>query len=71
MIQSLDHIIVAVSNLDEAEQNYSKLFGKGPVWRGEHKELGTSNCLFNFENTYFELLAASEMVWGLLLLIII
>ena len=59
MIQSLDHIIVAVSNLDEAEKNYSKLFGKGPVWRGEHKELGTSNCLFNFENTYFELLAAS------------
>jgi catechol 2,3-dioxygenase-like lactoylglutathione lyase family enzyme len=59
MIQSLDHIIVAVSNLDEAEQNYSKLFGKGPVWRGEHKEYGTSNCLFNFENTYFELLAAS------------
>ena len=30
-----------------------------PVWRGEHKELGTSNSLFNFNNTYFELLSAT------------
>jgi predicted enzyme related to lactoylglutathione lyase len=30
-----------------------------PVWRGEHKELGTSNSLFNFDNTYFELLSAT------------
>ena len=27
--------------------------------RGTHKDLGTSNSLFNFENTYFELLSAS------------
>ena len=30
-----------------------------PVWSGTHKELGTSNSLFNFKNTYFELLAAT------------
>ena len=30
-----------------------------PVWRGEHKELGTINSIFNFQNTYFELLAAN------------
>ena len=30
-----------------------------PVWRGEHKELGTINSIFNFNNTYFELLAAN------------
>jgi predicted enzyme related to lactoylglutathione lyase len=30
-----------------------------PVWSGEHKELGTSNALFAFKNTYFELLSAT------------
>ena len=30
-----------------------------PVWSGEHKELGTSNALFVFKNTYFELLSAT------------
>ena len=59
MINSLDHLIIAVKDLDEAEKNYSKIFGMPPVWRGEHKELGTINSIFNFENTYFELLASN------------
>lgn len=59
MISTLDHLIIAVENLDAAEENYTKIFGQPPVWRGEHKELGTSNSLFNFNNTYFELLAAT------------
>jgi len=58
MIKTLDHLIIAVSDLDAAEENYTKIFGVKPVWRGEHKELGTENSLFNFQNTYFELLAA-------------
>ena len=59
MINSLDHLIIAVNDLDEAENNYKKIFGMKPVWRGEHKELGTSNSLFNFNNIYFELLSAT------------
>jgi catechol 2,3-dioxygenase-like lactoylglutathione lyase family enzyme len=59
MINTLDHLIIAVNDLDEAENNYKKIFGMDPVWRGEHKELGTSNSLFNFDNTYFELLSAT------------
>ena len=59
MIDTLDHIIIAVEDLDKAEANYTKIFGMPPVWRGEHKELGTTNSLFNFQNTYFELLSAS------------
>ena len=58
MINTLDHLIVAVSDINEAEKNYSKVFGIDPVWRGEHTEYGTENSLFNFNNTYFELLAA-------------
>ena len=59
MISKLDHLIVAVKDLDEAERNYKKIFGVDPVWRGEHKELGTANVIFNFKNTYFELLASN------------
>lgn len=60
MFNKLDHLIVAVKNLEEAENNYQKLFGMAPVWSGTHKELGTSNSLFNFQNTYFELLAPTS-----------
>jgi catechol 2,3-dioxygenase-like lactoylglutathione lyase family enzyme len=57
MINALDHLIIAVEDLDKAEESYTKIFGMPPVWKGEHKELGTANVLFNFQNTYFELLA--------------
>ena len=60
MFNKLDHLIVAVKDLQAAENNYQKLFGMGPVWSGTHKELGTSNSLFNFQNTYFELLAPTS-----------
>ena len=58
MINTIDHLIVSVSDISIAEKNYSKIFGSEPVWRGEHVEYGTENSLFNFNNTYFELLAA-------------
>ena len=51
MIENVDHIIIAVEDLESAEDNYTKIFGIEPVWRGFHNELGTSNVLFNFENT--------------------
>ena len=59
MIENVDHLIVAVEDMDAAENNYKKIFGINPVWKGVHNELGTSNVLFNFENTYLELLAAT------------
>ena len=59
MIENVDHLIVAVKDLEAAENNYKKIFGINPVWKGVHNELGTSNVLFNFENTYLELLAAT------------
>jgi len=59
MFTHLDHLIVAVEDLGAAAKNYQTLFGMTPVWSGEHKELGTSNALFAFKNTYFELLSAT------------
>ena len=64
MIDSLDHLIIAVKDLDEATKNYKMLFGNDPVWQGEHKAYGTANTLFNFENTYLELLAAKGDGFG-------
>ncbi|MDB9900890.1 VOC family protein [Gammaproteobacteria bacterium] len=59
MFTHLDHLIVAVDDLEAAAKNYQTLFGMMQVWSGEHKELGTSNALFAFKNTYFELLSAT------------
>ena len=67
MITTLDHLIIAVDDLDKAEKDYTKIFGTQPVWKGEHKELGTTNSLFNFQNTYFELLSASGEGLGAML----
>ena len=45
MIENVDHIIIAVEDLKSAEDNYTKIFGIEPVWRGFHNELGTSNVI--------------------------
>lgn len=58
MINRLDHLIVSVNDISAAEENFTKFFGIEPVWRGEHSELGTVNAIYNFSNTYFEILAA-------------
>ena len=59
MISSIDHLIIAVKDINDAEENYRKIFGMEPVWKGVHKALGTANVIFNFKNTYFELLSAN------------
>ena len=59
MISSIDHLIIAVKDINKAELNYKKIFGMDPVWKGEHTAFGTSNVIFNFKNTYFELLSAN------------
>ena len=58
MISTLDHLIIAVKDLDQAEKNYKKILGTNSVWRGRHKGLGTANSIFNFKNTYLELLTS-------------
>ena len=57
MFKSLDHLIIAVEDLEKATHNYQLIMGTPPVWTGMHKSLGTSNALFNFQNTYLELLS--------------
>ena len=47
MISSVDHLIIAVKDLDQAINNYKKVLGITPCWKGKHNELGTKNALFN------------------------
>src|SRR5262245_31925436 len=59
MLARLDHVIVAVGDLDAAVRATARLFGRSPSWRGEHPGAGSANALFRLENTSLELLAAS------------
>jgi len=56
MLTTLDHIVVAVRDLDAASATYTALLGRAPSWRGEHPGWGTANTLFRLSNTYLELL---------------
>ena len=57
MLTNLDHLILAVDDLDAAVRDYTRLLGRTPSWRGEHPGEGRVNALFRLENTYLELLA--------------
>jgi catechol 2,3-dioxygenase-like lactoylglutathione lyase family enzyme len=64
MLQAVDHLIVAVADLDGATADYEKLLGRAPSWRGRHPGQGTCNALFRLDNTYLELLAADAHADG-------
>ncbi len=57
MLESLDHVVVAVRDLDAATADYELLLGRKASWRGSHPSYGTANTLFKLENTYLELLS--------------
>jgi catechol 2,3-dioxygenase-like lactoylglutathione lyase family enzyme len=57
MLHCLDHVILAVEDLNAATRAMARLLGRGPSWRGEHPSAGSANTLFRLDNTYLELLA--------------
>lgn len=57
MLTALDHVVIAVRDLDATARTYAALYGRAPSWRGEHPGWGTANVLFRLSNTYVELLA--------------
>jgi catechol 2,3-dioxygenase-like lactoylglutathione lyase family enzyme len=56
VLQSLDHVVLAVRDLEAATRAYALLLGRRPSWRGEHPAAGSTNTLFRLGNTYLELL---------------
>ncbi len=53
----LDHVTVAVRDVDLATGRMARLLGRRPSWRGSHPAEGTANALFRLANTTLELLA--------------
>lgn len=57
---TLDHVVIAVADLDTATAAYGALLGRAPSWHGRHPDLGTRNTLFRLDNAYLELLADAQ-----------
>jgi catechol 2,3-dioxygenase-like lactoylglutathione lyase family enzyme len=64
VLTALDHVVLAVRDLDAAARTYARLLGRAPTWRGEHPVLGTRNALFRLENAHLELLAPAPGAGG-------
>ena len=60
----VDHIIIAVQDLDQASQDYALMLGRAPSWRGTHPGYGSANTLFRLDNCYLELLGATGEGWA-------
>jgi catechol 2,3-dioxygenase-like lactoylglutathione lyase family enzyme len=56
----LDHVVIAVRDLEAAATAYAAMLGRAPSWRGRHPEYGTANVLFGLERCYLELLGLAE-----------
>jgi catechol 2,3-dioxygenase-like lactoylglutathione lyase family enzyme len=56
VLDRLDHVVLAVRDLEAATRAYALFLGRRPSWRGEHPAAGSANTLFRLDNTYLELL---------------
>ncbi len=56
----VDHLVVAVRDLDASAAAYTAMLGRAPSWRGRHPAYGTANVIFGLGNCYLELLARSD-----------
>lgn len=54
----VDHLVIAVRDLDASTDAYAAMLGRAPSWRGRHPAYGTANTLFGLRNCYLELLAS-------------
>jgi catechol 2,3-dioxygenase-like lactoylglutathione lyase family enzyme len=68
MLTALDHVVIAVRDLEGAAERYARLLGRAASWRGVHPGAGTSNVLFRLENSYLELLSGTGQGEGLIAL---
>jgi catechol 2,3-dioxygenase-like lactoylglutathione lyase family enzyme len=57
MLETLDHIVIGVGDLDASTATLAGLLGRRPSWRGRHPAYGTANALFRLDRTYLELLS--------------
>jgi catechol 2,3-dioxygenase-like lactoylglutathione lyase family enzyme len=56
VLETLDHVVVAVRDITAAARDTARLLGRGSSWSGEHPAWGTANELFRLRDLYLELL---------------
>lgn len=59
-VTGLDHLVIAIRDLELATASYRAILGLRPSWKGVHPIYETENVLFRLGNTYLELLAPGE-----------
>jgi catechol 2,3-dioxygenase-like lactoylglutathione lyase family enzyme len=59
MIRALDHVVIAVRDLDSAIGAYRTLLGRAPSWRALAQDGGAEVALFRLANVTVELVAPS------------
>lgn len=57
MIGALDHIVMAVPDLVEAEEAHTLLLGRAPSWRALNEEHGTAIVVYRLANMSLELVS--------------
>ena len=60
MLETVDHIVIAVRDLETSTATLARLLGRRASWRGDHADYGTANTLFRLDNTYVELLGVKR-----------
>ena len=55
-IDTIDHIMIAVKDLAQAEEDYTKLLGRVPSWRATHEGMNMAHIIYRLANTYLELM---------------
>ncbi|MFP6641219.1 MAG: VOC family protein, partial [Myxococcota bacterium] len=60
MLTSIDRLMIATNDLEQAENQCMALLGRSPSWAGEYPGVGMRHVLFCLANTRIELLAPSE-----------
>src|SRR4051812_10779405 len=69
---TLDHVVIAAEDLDEAEQEMTRVLGRRPSWKGRHPLYGTANVLYRLDpssasgqaGAYLELLGVDAEATG-------
>jgi lactoylglutathione lyase/methylmalonyl-CoA/ethylmalonyl-CoA epimerase len=57
MFKGVDHVVIAVKDLEAAVERYEAIYGTGPSDRSEAAAAGMTMAFFRFDDSYIELVS--------------
>ena len=60
MFKGVDHVVIAVKDLEASIKNYETIFGIAATERGEPADAGFKNAYFRLGDTYVELVSPTN-----------